>query len=78
MDELYGCQENRPLDIGFPLISSGSFGFPEELAWRVALGSCEKFLKKNPNYSLEIVFVHRDENVVEDGRGLFRVRYDTF
>ena len=72
------AKENGCKSVGFPLISSGSFGFPEELAWRVALGSCEKFLKKNPDYPLEIVFVHRDENVVEDGRGLFRVRYDTF
>ncbi len=49
---------NGCLSIGFPLISSGIYGYPKEAAWRVAIQACLDFLDSN---SIEIVFAVLDE-----------------
>lgn len=61
----HGCQS-----VGFPLISSGIFGYPLEDAWRTALKSCHDFLQNHPDIDLEIVFAVRRDSVLEVGRAI--------
>ena len=55
-----GCQS-----IGFPLISSGVFGYPVALAWRKALQACSDFLAQGNQ--IEIVFAVLSDSVYEAG-----------
>ena len=73
--DLYSCyqesleraRENNCHSIGFPLISSGIFGYPKDKAWRKALQSCSDWIKKNPDYNIDIVFAVLDERIRELG-----------
>ena len=56
-----GCRS-----IGFPLISSGIFGYPVEQAWRKALQACRDFLAKGNQ--IDIVFAVLSSGSVELGR----------
>lgn len=53
--------------IGFPLISSGIFGYPKDGAWRKAISACVNFIMKNPDYQIDITFAILDENVMTMG-----------
>lgn len=63
-EKLYCCyqrslelaMENNCQSIGFPLISSGIFGYPREQAWKVAIRACRDFLNNHADYELNIVF----------------------
>jgi len=58
----YGCSS-----IGFPLISSGIYGYPKEAAWRVAIHACRAFQKDNPSVSIDIVFAVLDDEIMDNG-----------
>ena len=60
-----GCQS-----IGFPLISSGVFGYPADQAWRVALRACADFLDQAK--PLDIVFAVLDDGMLDMGRKALR------
>ena len=47
----YNCHS-----IGFPVISSGIYGYPKREAWRVAVRACNDFISNNPDYSIRIIF----------------------
>ena len=74
--DLYSCyreslnraKENDCHSIGFPLISSGIFGYPKEKAWREALQSCSDWIEKNPDYDMDIVFAVLDDRILELGQ----------
>lgn len=53
--------------IVFPLISAGIFGYPAADAWRRAIRACDNFLKKNPDYSMEIFFAVLDDRIMQLG-----------
>lgn len=59
--------ENGCSSIGFPLISSGIFGYPKDKAWRKAIQACKDFLDKNPSASLDIIFSVLDDSVMRLG-----------
>ena len=56
-----GCKS-----IGFPLISSGIFGYPVEQAWRKAIQACRDFLAQGDR--IDIVFAVLDDGILRIGR----------
>lgn len=74
--DLYSCyresldraKENDCHSIGFPLISAGIFGYPKDKAWRKALQSCSDWIKKNPDYDINIIFAVLDDRILELGQ----------
>lgn len=63
------CVEHDLHSIGFPLISSGLFGYPVEQAWEVAIRACKEFFKDYPDYEMDIIFA-----VLEDERKIMGER----
>lgn len=53
--------------IGFPLISSGIYGYPIQNAWDVALKACLDFINSNLDYDIKIIFAVIDNNILEIG-----------
>ena len=62
--------ENKCHSIGFPLISTGVFGYPKEEAWRTAIQACQDFLAKHPHHDIQIVFAIRDHEVLSLGQSI--------
>lgn len=60
------AMENGCHSIGFPLISSGIFGYPVPQAWEQALSACHDFLSTN-DYDLDIVFAVLDDRIKKIG-----------
>ena len=58
-----GCRS-----VGFPLISSGIFGYPVQGAWRQALSACRDFLDRHKNISLDIVFAVLSDEIMKAGQ----------
>lgn len=73
--DLYSCykesldraKENDCHSIGFPLISSGIFGYPKDAAWQIALQSCKDWIEQHPDYDIDVVFAVLDERIMELG-----------
>ena len=63
----YGCRS-----IGFPLISTGIFGYPVDLAWREAISACNHFAEKNPDTEMQIIFAIRDDAVLQQGEQILQ------
>ena len=61
----HGCAS-----VGFPLISSGIFGYPREEAWEVAIKACRDFL--DGGNEMEIVFAVLNDSLLELGREKIR------
>ena len=78
--DLYNCyreslnraRENECHSIGFPLISSGIFGYPKDKAWRQALQSCRDWISDNPDYDIDIVFAVLDDRILELGEAIMQ------
>lgn len=72
---LYDCykktlelaMKNDCHSVVFPLISAGIFGYPVDGAWRKAIRACDSFLKKNPDYAMEISFAVLDDRILRIG-----------
>ena len=64
--------ENGCRSIGFPLLSAGSFGYPQEEAWRVALKACCDYLTENVHTDLTIVFAVISDRIWEMGQRVLK------
>lgn len=60
--------ENGCRSIGFPLISAGIFGYPQDKAWRKAIQACADFFQKNPDADLQVVFAVINDTVFDLGK----------
>ena len=60
--------ENGCRSIGFPLISAGIFGYPQDKAWRKAIQACRDFFQKNPDVDLQVVFAVIDDRILALGQ----------
>lgn len=58
--------------IGFPLISSGIFGYPKDKAWKEAIQACQDFLAQNHDYDIDIYFAVLDEKIQQLGEKIRR------
>ena len=67
-ESLNRAKENSCHSIGFPLISSGIFGYPKDKAWRVALKSCSDWLSDDPNYDMDITFAVLNQGILKLGQ----------
>lgn len=61
------ARENNCHSIGFPLISSGIYGYPKNEAWEIAIQSCNDFIDENPDYSIDIVIAVLSDSSKELG-----------
>ena len=61
------AMKNDCHSIGFPLISSGIFGYPMDKAWRKALQACKDFIDNNPDYNIDIVFTMINDSMMDMG-----------
>lgn len=61
------ARENNIHSIGFPLISSGIFGYPKDGAWRKAIQANVDFIRKNPDYDIDVVFAILDDKIIALG-----------
>ena len=74
-EHLRGCysaaldraSENDCHTIGFPLISSGIFGYPKDKAWREALSSCNDWITAHQDYDIDITFAVLSDDILELG-----------
>ncbi|MDO4460431.1 MAG: macro domain-containing protein [Clostridia bacterium] len=64
-------KEHRLHSIAFPLLSSGGKGFPQNQAWRIAIESCEQFLKENKGYPLDIQICVITERAYYEGQNVY-------
>ena len=78
---LYSCyrkaldlaRENDCHSIGFPLISSGIYGYPICGAWEQAAKAVADWTKENKDYDIRIVFAVIDNDVLDKGKEIFGV-----
>ena len=64
------AKENEISSIGFPLISSGIFGYPKEQAWERGLSACLDFIAKNADYDIDIYFTVLNDAALRLGKGV--------
>lgn len=67
------AQENGCNSIGFPLISSGIFGYPKKDAWRVAISAVADFLM--PNVDIDVYFAVLDDAVLKMGNEILQNKF---
>ena len=58
--------------VGFPLISSGAYGYPVQDAWHEALSACGSFLDEHPDVCIDIVFAVLSEDILSNGVQAFK------
>lgn len=68
------AQDNGCKSIGFPLISSGIYGYPKKEAWQVALRAVADSL--DSLVDMEVYFAVLDDSMLAMGREVYRTMFD--
>ena len=63
---------NRCGSIGFPLISSGIYGYPVNKAWSDAVAACAEYIAEHKEAAVHIVFAVLDDHVLKAGKEAVR------
>ena len=71
-ESLDRARENDCHSIAFPVISSGIFGCPKDVAWEQAIKGCGEWIKDNPDYDMEIIFTVRSESSKALGESILK------
>lgn len=66
------AMENGCQSIGFPLISSGIYGYPVMGAWEQALRACKDFIEKNKDYDIDIIFAVLSDEIMNIGNEILK------
>ena len=82
-DKLYKCyqsslslaRENDIHKIAFPLISSGIYGVPIDIAWDIAIESVMDYQLRNDGHRMDIIFTVLDDDVMQLGINILRKQY---
>lgn len=69
-NSLQTAKENNCHSIGFPLISSGIYGYPKDKAWETAIRACMDFIRDNSDYSIDIIFAVLDDYILKMGENI--------
>ena len=64
------AKENGISSVGFPLISSGIFGYPKEQAWERGLSACLDFITRNADYDIDVSFAVLDDAALRLGKSV--------
>ncbi len=67
------ARDNCCHSIVFPLIATGSFGFPVEEGWKIAFRACMIFIKEDPSYTIDIRFAIPKASVLDIGKRIMPV-----
>lgn len=67
IESLDRAMENDCHSIAFPLISAGIFGCPIDEAWEQAIKGCKEWIKKYPDYEMEIIYTVRKQHIKDVG-----------
>ena len=59
--------ENGCRSVGFPLISSGIYGYPKSEAWKIAILACRDFFRDKLDADMRIVFAVLDDHTLSVG-----------
>lgn len=68
---------NHCRSIGFPLISSGIFGYPLKGAWQQALSACRDYLDEHSDVEMDIVFAVLSDQIIKAGYEVLEETGDT-
>ena len=69
------AKEHDCKSIGFPVISSGIYGYPKRQAWQVAIRACKDFISENPDYTITIIFAVISDRSREIGESVIEEIY---
>ena len=69
------AKEHDCSSIGFPVISSGIYGYPKRQAWQVAIRACKDFINNNPDYTIQIIFAVISDRSREIGESVIEEIY---
>ena len=67
MESLKLAEKNGCHSITFPLISTGTYKYPIDHAWEIALQACTDYIGQNTDYKMKILFAVMSDQVISAG-----------
>lgn len=67
MESLILAEQNGCHSVSFPLISTGTYKYPIDQAWEIALRACTDYIEQNTDYKMKILFAVMNDHVLSVG-----------